>query len=74
LHFKFYKFSLLPNTDLRFSFGDKSWVDRNFSDDQWAIIEPFVPGGRKSKRGLRSDRRKFSKWFAVVGSFWGALA
>jgi len=28
-------------------------------DDQWARIEPFVPGGRKGKRGPRSNGRLF---------------
>lgn len=29
------------------------------SDDAWARIEGFVPGGRKGKRGPRSDNRRF---------------
>jgi transposase len=29
-------------------------------DDQWARIEPFVPGGRKGKRGPRSNGRLFA--------------
>ncbi|MGZ2471861.1 hypothetical protein [Sinorhizobium medicae] len=28
-------------------------------DDQWEHIRPFVPGGRKGKRGPRSDGRRF---------------
>lgn len=42
-------------------------------DDQWAIIEPFVPGGRKGKRGPRSDGRKFINallWLARSGARW----
>ena len=39
-------------------------------DDQWAIIESLVPGGRKGKRGPRSDGRKFINallWLALSG-------
>lgn len=42
-------------------------------DDQWAIIEPFVPGGRKGKRGPRSDGRKFINgllWLTRSGARW----
>lgn len=28
-------------------------------DDQWLRLKPFVPGGRKGKRGPRSDGRRF---------------
>jgi transposase len=28
-------------------------------DDQWEKVAPFVPGGRKGKRGPRSDGRRF---------------
>lgn len=42
-------------------------------DDQWAVIEPFVPGGRKGKRGPRSDARNFINallWLARSGARW----
>jgi len=42
-------------------------------DDQWVIIEPFVPGGRKGKRGPRSDARRFINallWLARSGARW----
>lgn len=29
------------------------------SDEAWSRIEAFVPGGRKGKRGPRSDNRRF---------------
>ena len=41
-------------------------------DDQWARLEPFVPGGRKGRRGPRSDaRRRFFNallWLARSGA------
>ena len=40
-------------------------------DDQWAIIEPLVPGERKGKRGPRSDGHKFINallWLARSGA------
>ena len=46
---------------------------QNLRDDQWAIIEPYVPGGRKGKRGPRSDGRKFINallWLARSGARW----
>lgn len=43
-------------------------------DDQWARLEPFVPGGRKGRRGARSDaRRRFFNallWLARSGARW----
>lgn len=32
---------------------------RDLTDEEWSRIEPFVPGGRKGKRGPRSDNRRF---------------
>ena len=46
---------------------------QDLRDDQWAIIESFVPGGRKGKRGPRSDGRKFINallWLARSGARW----
>ena len=47
-------------------------------DDQWEQIKQFVPGGRKGKRGPRSDGRRFFNallWVARVGViFRSALA
>jgi transposase len=45
-------------------------------DDQWARIEPFVPGGRKGKRGPRSNGRLFVDallWMARSGARWRDL-
>lgn len=45
-------------------------------DDQWARLEPFVPGGRKGKRGPRSDGRRFLDavlWLARSGARWRDL-
>jgi len=42
-------------------------------DDQWQRIEPFVPGGRKGKRGPRSNNRQFINallWLARSGARW----
>ena len=43
-------------------------------DDQWAVIEPFVPGGRKGRRGgPRSNGRTFINallWLARSGARW----
>ena len=39
-------------------------------DDQWEKVAPFVPGGRKGKRGPRSEGRRFFDallWMAPVG-------
>lgn len=32
---------------------------RDLNDAEWSRIEPFVRGGRKGKRGPRSDNRRF---------------
>lgn len=45
-------------------------------DDQWALLEPFVPGGRKGRRGPRSDGRCFFDallWMARSGGRWPDL-
>ena len=45
-------------------------------DDQWEQIQPFVPGGRKGKRGPRSDGRRFFNallWMARSGARWRDL-
>jgi transposase len=45
-------------------------------DDQWEVIKPFVPGGRKGKRGPRSDGRRFFDallWMARSGARWRDL-
>ena len=46
------------------------------SDGQWARVEPFVPGGRKGRRGPRSDNRRFVNaliWMARSGGRWRDL-
>ena len=45
-------------------------------DDQWERLREFVPGGRKGKRGPRSDGRRFFDailWQARSGSRWRDL-
>ena len=42
-------------------------------EDQWARLEPFVPGGSVGKRGPRSDGRRFLDavlWLARTGARW----
>lgn len=46
------------------------------TDEQWARIEPCVLGGRKGKRGPRSDNRRFVNaliWMAKSGARWRDL-
>ena len=45
-------------------------------DDQWERIEDLIPGGRKGKRGPRSDNRGFIDallWMARSGARWRDL-
>lgn len=45
-------------------------------DDQWERLREFVPGGRKGRRGPRSDGRRFFDailWVARSGSRWRDL-
>jgi transposase len=45
-------------------------------DDQWEKVKPFVPGGRKGRRGPRSDGRRFFNallWMARSGARWRDL-
>jgi transposase len=45
-------------------------------DDQWARLEDFVPGGRKGKRGPRTNNRLFLDallWMARSGGRWRDL-
>ena len=45
-------------------------------DDQWERLKPFVPGGRKGRRGPRSDGRRFLDallWLARSGARWRDL-
>ncbi len=54
-------------------------MDRNrdeLSDEQWSRVELFVPGGRKGRRGPRSDNRRFVNaliWMARSGGRWRDL-
>jgi transposase len=44
--------------------------------DQWEKLEPFIPGGRKGKRGPRSNNRGFLNallWIARSGGRWRDL-
>jgi transposase len=46
-------------------------------DDQWERLKEFVPGGRKGKRGPRTDNRQFLNallWVARSGGRWRDLA
>lgn len=45
-------------------------------DDQWERLREFVPGGRKGKRGPRSDGRRFIEallWVGRSGGRWRDL-
>jgi transposase len=45
-------------------------------DDQWDRLREFVPGGRKGRRGPRSDGRRFFDallWVARSGGRWRDL-
>jgi len=45
-------------------------------DDQWERLRDFVPGGRKGKRGPRSNNRLFFDallWLARLGGRWRDL-
>jgi transposase len=45
-------------------------------DDQWERLRDFVPGGRKGKRGPRTDNRRFLNallWMARSGARWRDL-
>jgi transposase len=45
-------------------------------DDQWERVKAFVPGGRKGRRGPRSDGRRFFDavlWIARSGGRWRDL-
>ena len=45
-------------------------------DDQWERIKDFVPGGRKGKRGPRTNNRLFLDallWMARPGGRWRDL-
>ena len=49
---------------------------QDLTDEQWLRIEPFVRGGRKGKRGPRSDNRRFINaliWMARSGGRWRDL-
>lgn len=43
------------------------------TDAQWARVEPVIRGGRRGKRGPRSDNRRFLNaliWMARSGARW----
>jgi transposase len=45
-------------------------------DDQWERLKEYVPGGRKGKRGPRTDNRRFLNallWMARSGARWRDL-
>ena len=45
-------------------------------DDPWERLKEFVPGGRKGKRGPRTDNRRFVNallWMARSGARWRDL-
>lgn len=51
-------------------FGDE------LTDPQWARVEPLIRGGRRGKRGPRSDNRSFINaliWMAKSGARWRDL-
>ena len=55
----------------------RSAVNRyGLRDDQWERLREFVPGGRKGKRGPRTDNRRFLNallWMARSGGRWRDL-
>ena len=45
-------------------------------DDKWERLKDYVPGGRKGKRGPRTDNRRFLNallWMARSGARWRDL-
>jgi transposase len=45
-------------------------------DDQWERLKEYMPGGRKGKRGPRTDNRRFLNallWMARSGARWRDL-
>ena len=55
---------------------DRKADPHELRDDQWQRIKEFVPGGRKGKRGPRSDGRRFINallWMARAGARWKDL-
>lgn len=47
--------------------------DDDLTDAQWERIEGFVPGGRRGRRGPRSNNRRFVNaliWMARSGGRW----
>ena len=63
-------------SDSKLIFG-RSAVDCDaLRDDQWERLKEFVPGGRKGKRGPRTDNRRFLDallWMARSGARWRDL-
>ena len=61
--------------DSTLAFG--GWCGREvLRDDQWERLREFIPGGRKGKRGPRSDGRLFLDallWLARSGGRWRDL-
>ena len=50
--------------------------DQDLTDSQWERLRELVPGGRKGKRGPRSDGRQFLNallWMARSGARWRDL-
>ena len=50
--------------------------DQDLTDSQWDRLRELVPGGRKGKRGPRSDGRQFLNallWMARSGGRWRDL-
>lgn len=51
----------IPGTsgsDTAVQFGGRCW-NKVLRDHHWSWIEPFVPGGRKARRGPRGNGRLF---------------
>jgi transposase len=51
-------------------------IREDLTDEQWARIEPLIRGGRRGKRGPRSDNRRFINaviWMARSGARWRDL-
>ena len=63
-------------SDFNADFGRSAVDCDGLRDDQWERLKAFVPGGRKGKRGPRTDNRRFLNallWMARSGGRWRDL-
>ena len=70
------RFSRGGESDSRLAFGGSALDCDALRDDQWERLKEYVPGGRKGKRGPRTDNRRFLNallWMARSGARWRDL-